>query len=248
MALANLRFNPNGRFFWDERAPSLEAQVLDVIGDSVEMGMDLAALEAKLSRTSFYPPLFAAAFRTPRVTRDGISRALAQFTRSLISASARLDAVMTPDGSPDLARLSPAERRGFQLFNTAGCVNCHRTILQFSDRADDTGLDAQPTDSGAGGARFKPPSLRNVAVRPPYMHDGRFRTLRDVLRFYSAGVQGAPGLDARLRDSTGRPRRLNLTDAQLDELEAFLGTLTDTAFLRDPRFSNPFLCESGERR
>jgi cytochrome c peroxidase len=248
MALANLRFNAYGRFFWDERAPSLEAQVLDVIQDSVEMGMDLTALEAKLNRTSFYPPLFAAAFGSPRVTRDGIARAIAQFARSLISAHSRLDAVVAPGSSPDLARLSLAERQGYQLFTTVGCVNCHRTILQFSDRADNTGLDAQPTDSGADSARFKPASLRNVAVRPPYMHDGRFRTLRDVLRFYSTGVQETPGLDPRLRDSTGHPRRLNLTDLQLDQLEAFLRALTDTAFLHDPRFANPFPCRAAAAR
>lgn len=242
LALANLRFNAYGRFFWDQRAPSLEAQVLDVIQDPVEMGMNLDSLEAKLARTPYYPALFAAAFGSPDVTRDGIARALAQFARSLISARSRFDAVFAGGGAPDFSRLTPDEREGFQLFVTSGCVNCHRTILQFADRANNIGLDLQSADTGAGSGRFRPASLRNVAVRPPYMHDGRLRTLHDVVRFYSRDVRDSPDLDPRLLDDAGRARRLNLTDAQVDQLVAFLKTLTDTTFLHDPRFGNPFGC------
>jgi cytochrome c peroxidase len=242
LALANLRFNAYGQFFWDQRAPSLEAQVLDVLQDSVEMGMNLDTLEAKLSHTTYYPALFAAAFGSADVTRDGIARALAQFARSLISARSRFDAVFATGGAPDFSRLTPTEQHGYQLFVTSGCINCHRTILQFADRANNIGLDLQPADMGAGHGRFRPASLRNVAVHPPYMHDGRFRTLRDVVHFYSTGVQESPDLDPRLRDSAGHPRRLNLTDAQVGQLVAFLETLTDTSFLHDPRFGNPFGC------
>ena len=240
MALANVRFNAYGRFFWDERAPSLEAQALEVLQDPVEMGMNLDTLEAKLGRTSYYSALFAAAFGSPVVRRDRIASAIAQFARSLISARSRFDAVFATGGAPDFARLTPDELQGFQLFNSAGCVNCHRSILQFADRSNNIGLDVSSADTGAGGGRFKPPSLRNVAVRPPYMHDGRFRTLQDVVRFYSTGVQASPGLDLRLRAGGGRPLHLDLTDAQVDQLVVFLQALTDTAFLRDPRFGNPF--------
>lgn len=240
MALANLRFNAYGRFFWDERAPSLEAEVLEVIQNPVEMGMNLDTLEAKLGRTPFYPPLFAAAFGSPVVTREAVARALAQFARSLISARSRFDAVFATGGAPEFTRLSPEELKGFQLFTTQGCANCHRTIVQFADRANNIGLDSISADTGAGGGRFKPASLRNVAVRPPYMHDGRFRTLREVVRFYSTGVRASPGLDLRLRDKSGHPRRLDLTDAEIDQLVAFLKALTDSTFLHDPRFANPF--------
>jgi cytochrome c peroxidase len=242
LALANLRFNARGKFFWDERAPSLEAQVLDVLQGPVEMGMDLDTLEAKLARTPYYPALFAAAFGSPKVTREGIARALAQFTRSLISARSRFDAVFMSGGAPDFARLTPEELAGFRLFNTEGCANCHRSVLQFADQATNVGLDVVSADSGAGAGRFKPASLRNVAVRPPYMHDGRFRTLRDVVRFYSVGVEWTPALDLRLQETGGRPRHLDLTDAQVDQLVAFLESLTDSAFLTDPRFGNPFGC------
>ena len=111
-------------------------------------------------------------------------------------------------------------------------------------RADDihnTGLDATITDVGAGGGTFKVPSLRNVAVRGRYMHDGRFTSLDQVVAFYDSGVQPNPGLDPRLVGGRGgQPQRLNLTAAERAALVAFLGTLTDQTFLNDVRFASPF--------
>ena len=242
LALADLRFNAYGRFFWDQRAASLEDQVLEVLQNSDEMGMELGALEARLDSTSYYPRLFAAAFGSPEVTRDGISRALAQFLRSLISAGSRFDSVFATGGPPDFSRLTSDEYRGYQLFNSSGCVNCHRSVLQFADRANNIGLELVSSDTGAGHGRFKPASLRNVAVRPPYMHDGSLATLKDVVRFYSKGVKPSPELDLRLLNEDGSPRPLNLTETEEDQLVAFLGTLTDSAFLKDPRFGSPFGC------
>jgi len=242
MALANARFNPTGRFFWDERAPSLEAQVLQPIQDSVEMGMDLDALERKLSITPYYPALFAAAFGATEVTRTRIASALAQFVRALLSTESRFDAVFATGGAPDPSRLTGQERDGMRIFSNVGCVNCHRTIAQFADKANDNGLDSVPVDTGEGQRRFKPASLRNIAVRPPYMHDGRFHTLRQVVEFYNTGVQASPFLDPRLREADGSPRRLRLTSDQVDALVAFLEALTDSAFLHAPKFSDPFVC------
>ncbi len=245
MALANARFNPTGRFFWDERAPSLEAQVLQPIQDSVEMGMDLDALERKLSATPYYPALFAAAFGATDVTRTRIALALAQFVRALLLTESRFDALFATGGAPDSSRLTAQERDGMRIFNTVGCVNCHRTIAQFADKANDNGLDSIAADTGEGQGRFKPSSLRNIAVRPPYMHDGRFATLRQVVEFYDHGVQTSPSLDPRLREADGSPRRLHLTTDQVDALVAFLEALADSAFLHAPKFSDPFACGRG---
>jgi cytochrome c peroxidase len=242
MALANARFNPQGRFLWDERAPSLELQVLMPIQDTLEMGMHLEVLEAKLSAEPFYSRLFAAAFGSPVVTSEGISAALAQFVRSLVSSSSRFDAVFATGGAPDYSLLTPEELEGQELFDSQGCVNCHRAITQFADKANNTGLDLISVDDGAGAATFKPPSLRNIAVRPPYMHDGRFATLREVVEFYDRDVQDAPDLDPRMRDRDGAPRRLGLTAQQVDALVAFLEALTDSTFLTAEKFSNPFPC------
>ncbi len=242
LALANARFNDHDRFFWDERAASLEAQVVVPIQDSLEMDLGLDSLERKLGATRYYPALFAAAFGSPKVTRERIARALAQFVRSLISADSRFDRAFATGGAPDYSRLTTAEREGLGIFNASGCVNCHRTITQFADKPNNIGLDSLPADSGAGRGAFKPASLRNVAVRPPYMHDGRFKTLEQVVEFYSARVQDGPYLDPRLRAADGTPRRLNLTPAQQAALVAFLKALTDSTFLRAPKFSNPFAC------
>jgi len=244
MALANARFNSQGRFFWDERAASLEAQVLQPILGPDEMGLEPDVLERKLAATSFYPALFTAAFRSPEITRDRIAEALAQFVRSLVSARSRLDAVYSTGTAPDPTALNALEREGLRLFSSVGCINCHRTIAFFADKATNNGLDAVPADTGAGGGRFKPASLRNVAVRPPYMHDGRFTTLRQVVEFYDRGVKASPELDPRLRDEEGSPRRLNLSEHQITALVAFMASLTDTAFLEDPRLSDPFTCNS----
>lgn len=241
-ALVNARFYRRGRFFWDERAPTLEAQVLQPIQDPVEMGMTLQDAVAKVQATPYYPELFAAAFGSPVVTNDRMARALAQYVRSLVSADSRFDRAFAAGPVPNFAGVfTPQEVEGERLFRTAGCAACHATPAQVSDDVHNNGLDAVSTDPGAGGGAFKAPSLRNVGVRHAFMHDGRFSTLQQVVDFYDSGVQPNPGLDPRLRGPDGQPRRLNLTAAQKGALIAFLHTLTDSAFLRAPRFSDPFV-------
>ena len=276
MGLANARYYNRGRFFWDERAATLEDQVLMPIQDKVEMGMTLDALETKLAAADFYPPLFEAAFGSPEVGRDGISRALAQFVRSMVSYNSRYDQAF--DGTrPDFNRVFTAEEQlGSRLFGgggrggrggdgrgdgrrggrgrgrrpgpdrgpdrvrSAGCVRCHGTAAQVG-RLSNNGLDRDTSDDqGAGRGRFKVPSLRNIAVTAPYMHDGRFATLREVIEHYNSGVQSHPNLDRGLGGRNRRPRRLNLNNREIDALVAFMTTLTDESFLTDPKFSNPF--------
>jgi cytochrome c peroxidase len=245
MGLANARFYASARFFWDERAASLEAQVLQPIQDATEMGMTLPNVLAKLSATTYYPALFTAAFGSSEITSDRVSLALSQFVRSLVSVNSKFDRAFGVNGVPNFAASFTAqELAGQDLFNgRAGCARCHGTNAHISDGVHNTGLDATITDVGAGNGRFKAPSLRNIAVRPPYMHDGRFQTLEQVIAFYDSGVQNNPGLDNRLRagpGGNGPPLRLNLSVVERASLVAFLGTLTDNAFLTDVRFSNPF--------
>ena len=235
MGLANARFYTSGRFFWDERAGTLETQVLTPVQDPVEMGMTLPALEAKLAAAGYYQPLFRAAFGTPEVTSDRVARALAQFVRSLVSADSRFDRGLAVGG------MTSQEREGLRLFNGQGeCARCHVGNALAGDGTHNTGLDAVITDSGAGRGRFKVPSLRNIAVRPPYMHDGRFATLEQVVDHYSGGVQANPALDQRLRGRGGAPRDLGLTTTQKSALVAYLHALTDLTFLTAPRFADPF--------
>ncbi len=272
MGLANARYYDRGRFFWDERAATLEDQVLMPIENPVEMGMTLDAAETRVAATDFYPPLFDAAFGSSEVSLDRMSRALAQFVRSMVSYDSTYDEAF--DGRrPDFNRaFTEQEQIGNRLFGgggggrggrgdgrrdgrargrgrdggpgnvrSAGCARCHGTAAQVGTRLSNNGLDEDTSDDqGAGRGRFKVPSLRNIGVTAPYMHDGRFATLREVVEHYNSGVQPHPNLDRGLGGRNRRPRQLNLNDREIEALVAFLETLTDEAFLTDPRFSDPF--------
>ena len=239
MGLTNARFYQRGLFFWDQRAATLEAQVLQPIQNSVEMGMTLENLVIKLSVTSYYPALFTAAFGTPEITSDRLSRALAQFVRSLTSTQSKFDRGLTAGFN---VVFTQQELTGQQIFDGPdGCAACHGTAAHVSDNIHNNGLNlSSAVDSGAGGGRFKSPSLRNIAVRAPYMHDGRFTSLAQVVEHYNSGVQANPNLDQRLRAPGGAPQRLNLSQREKDALVAFLGTMTDSTFLRDARLGSPF--------
>lgn len=244
MSLANARYYESGRFFWDERAATLEDQVLMPIQDLVEMGMTLDDLETKLAATNYYPDLFTAAFGTPEVTSDRISQALAQFVRSMVSSDSKYDEGVVSG----FRNFTAVERLGRQLFNQNSCNRCHGTDAQIGTRgATNNGLDAVTTDDGAGRGQFKVPSLRNVALGAPYMHDGRFATLEEVVEHYDSGVQANVNLDPALREGPPGPgtpivpTRLNFTQAEKDALVAFLNTLTDPTFVSAERFSDPFV-------
>jgi cytochrome c peroxidase len=162
MGLVNARFYAGGRFFWDERAATLEAQVLQPVQDPAEMGLPLDALLTELSLTTYYPSLFTAAFGSPEITAERVARALAQFTRALVSTDAKIDRAFRPNGVPNFAAvLTAEEQRGQDLFTgRAGCARCHGTTAHISDVVHDILLDATITDAGAGNGRFKAASLR----------------------------------------------------------------------------------------
>ncbi|MCH7905642.1 MAG: methylamine utilization protein [Armatimonadetes bacterium] len=256
LPLVNVRYYENGRMFWDERAPTLEKQVLMPIQSAIEMGMTLDGLVAKLSSAEFYGPLFKDAFGTEKVTSDRIARAIAQFVRSLVSYESKFDRALAAPSTGDV--LTEQEQRGHKLFTgtprpgslerfirtgpelgLATCANCHITEIQTGDGLRNNGLDPDLSlDPGTNGF-FKAPSLRNVAVRTAFMHDGRFSTLREVVEHYSTGIKAHPRL-ILLRGRGGRPLRPDLSDEDIEALVAFMLTLTDEKFLTDPKFSNPF--------
>jgi cytochrome c peroxidase len=250
MGLANGRWYAPGRQFWDERAENLEAQALMPIRDTSEMALPIDDLEVKLALTPYYPPLFAAAFGSPTVTAERVALALAQFGRSMASYRSRFDSALVAGNGDPAGTFTSQELLGYHLFTSAagdttvdsfGCDQCHQTAAHVADRARNNGLDVATLDPGAGGGRFKVPSLRNVAVRPPYMHDGRFGTLHEVLRHYRSGVMPHPDLDPLLRQADGSPRRAPWSTREVEALVAFLETLTDRAFLTDPMFADPFV-------
>jgi cytochrome c peroxidase len=253
MSLANSRYYANRRFFWDERAQSLEEQVLLPIQDPVEMGMNLDSLISKLKGLDYYPPLFSAAFSNGEINSQNISFALSQFIRSMVSYTSKYDVgrLQVADQTNDFPNFSAEENRGKALFlNPAiGCAACHGTEAFIAPGARNNGLDLYNTaDLGVGGVTnnsnaeglFKVGSLRNVAFTAPYMHDGRFSTLREVIEHYNNGVKNNPNLSIPLRLPNGGVRRLNLSSNDIDALVAFLETLSDPTMLADEKFSDPF--------
>jgi len=254
MGLTQARYYPREHFFWDERANTLEDQVLQPIQNAVEMGMTLPALEARLGAEPFYAELFNEAFGTPEVTSGRISRALAQFVRSIISTRSKYDRGI----AVGFTNFTAEEVLGRQIFlgqvGNATCAACHGTDNFVPNNVFNNGLENPYTDEGIGAitglvqdnGKFKVPSLRNIALTAPYMHDGRFATLEEVVEFYNSGVVGHPNLAPQLRVPTppgtppGPPRRLNLTDEQKAALVAFMRTLTDISVTTDPKFQDPF--------
>ena len=252
MGLANARFYGNGNFFWDERAATLEEQVLQPIQDTVEMGLSLEELQSKLSAESYYAVLFRLAFGDEEVTSNRIALALSQFVRSMVSYQSRYDEglAQTNNENANFPNFTASENQGKQLFfsNRTQCSECHHTNAFVGDATRNNGLDAVLTDLGVGGVTgnnnrngdFKVPSLRNIELTGPYMHDGRFQTLMEVVEHYNSGVQNSATLDNRLQVQGNNVRRLNLSDQEKQALVDFLETLTDPTFISDEKFSNPF--------
>lgn len=246
MSLENMRWER--RFFWDTRTQGLTNQILQPIQDPIEMGMNLDSLENKLQALGYYDDLFSSAFGDSLVTAERISDAIAQFCLSMTSSKSKYDEGLYND----FANFTDEEIRGKNIFfnGETRCNQCHMSALFFNPAPTYSGLEldedlglynttGNPSDIGV----FQIPSLRNIAVTAPYMHDARFQTLDEVLEFYSHGVQSAPNLDDRITQNSetgGIPLRLNLSDQDKEDLIAFLTTLTDPVFLTDEKFSNPF--------
>ena len=257
MGLIDAKYYPNGRFFWDQRAATLEGQTLMPIQDLVEMGMTLNGLETKLKTLAYYPPLFTKAFGDNTINSNRISLALSQFVRSIISYQSKYDAgrsafptAPAPQPNAPFPNFTIAENRGKDIFlsGQGGCAACHGTETFTAPGARNNGLDLITTDRGFGkvtndvndDGKFKVASLRNVELTAPYMHDGRFTTLEQVVEHYSTGVKNNPNLAQQLKLPNGQPRLLNLTPQDKAAVVAFLKTLTDGNITTDVKYSSPF--------
>ncbi len=197
MSLINAKFYPNGRFFWDERAATLEIQTLMPVQDAVEMGMRLDTLVNRLKIKTHYPYLFRKAFGDETINMDRIAKALAQFVRSIVSYQSKFDMgrqQILPGQDPILTpyvNFTPEENQGKQLFFSplTACNSCHGTETFTAPNPRNNGLENPSIDRGVGGVTnmpaqfgsFKISSLKNVELTSPYMHDGRFATLEQVI-------------------------------------------------------------------
>ena len=251
--LFNLRYQR--RMFWDQRVIGLANQVLQPIGHPDEMGMSLDLLPEKLGSLPYYPDLFESAFGDPSIDLDRITGALVQFLLSIRSHQSRYDAGLA-NGFADFTASESLGREVFFRGDTR-CNQCHSSLNFFAPSgATINGLDVDYAATGDGGigdltgqasddGRFKTVSLRNVGLTAPYMHDGRFTTLREVVDFYSDSIQPHPFLDERLSENgigpAGQePYRLYLTEAERQGLVDFLHTLSDTVIVSMEALSDPF--------
>jgi len=248
MSLINMQYFRD--FFWDMEADGLEQQVLLPILDETEMGQNLDSLNEKLAQLEGYPDLFEAAFGTSDVTSDRISKALSQFIRSIVAFNSKFDQGV----STNFSNFSPIETDGYNLFygGDLKCNHCHNSY-NFFTRLEPAmnGLVVDTNDLGFYNktnnlddiGKFKIVSLRNIELTAPYMHDGRFETLEEVIEHYNSGMVAHPNLDSRLtveHEDGGTPLTFNMTQYEKDALVAFLKTLTDNDVLNAEKYSNPF--------
>lgn len=229
-------------FFWDGRSPSLEDQALHPVPNPIEMNLPWDQAIERIQSDPRYPALFGAAFPGQEITPDLVTKAIAQFERSLLSFDSKYDRVMRGEEN-----FTPEEARGFGAFigETADCFHCHGDSFFLQDRGDlafaNNGLDSMPkpglfavTGDERDRGKFRTPTLRNVQYTAPYMHDGRFATLEQVIDHYSEGVAlDSPNLDVNVRI---RAERGALDEQTKSDLIAFLKTLSDPSFLQNPDF------------
>ncbi len=253
MSVFNMAWNTNG-FFWDGRAVLLRHQSLMPIQDDLEMDETLENVVTKLSAMNVYREQFKRAFNTEIITSELISKALEQFMNSIVSNNSKYDRYLRGEIS-----LDSAEERGRRLFfaeynpafpalSGADCAHCHSGDNFENDKFMNNGLDndaglakdegrkkvsGQPQDLG----KFKVTSLRNIALTAPYMHDGRFQSLEDVVAHYNEGLVSSSTLDPALAATMGTG--LMLDSGDIADLVAFLKTLTDEQLIQDPRYAAP---------
>lgn len=238
------------KFFWDERANTIKEQSEATIQDEIEMGKDLHELSGELKGLEMYKILSMKAFGTTDLTPDRITLALEKFTSSIVSMNTRFDQLrnLQVSGSPVSGSFTESELLGSELFRS-NCSSCHGDEMG-KPRVNiaSNGLDEVYTDKGVGelsghfwqNGVFKVPFLRNVALTGPYMHDGRFNTLREVIDHYSEGIRDHINLHPNLKGHDNQPRRMNFTDAEKQALIDFLNMTTDHTVLVDPGLSDPF--------
>ncbi len=242
-------FGSGPTLFWDGREHNLRSMVLRPIANHVEMGIsDLDKLADKLETVPYYNDLFLKAYGTEGITVERISDALSYFLESINSNQTKFDKSRNGE-----VQLSGLERQGQMLFtDTYDCNACHQVQdpvgYVFAGTFANIGLDPVYADAGlekvtnnsSDAGKFKIPSLRNIALTAPYMHDGRFASLDSVIEHYSVGLEDNANLDFRLRSNTGEPLRLNISQNDKRAIIAFLNTLTDYTMVTDSKYSNPF--------
>ncbi len=237
--LPHLNLGWNSKFLWDGK---IQGSLEDIMKFEVSIFFNTDV--ERLQKQPEYPKLFFEAFGEKEITQDKAAYALAQFQRTMISDKSKYDKVINKE--PGIF-FTDAEFNGFDIFFTerGDCFHCHGGILFSDNLMHNNGLDASP-ESGYGKitgqshdlGKFKTPTLRNIALTGPYMHDGRYQTLKEVVDFYSSGIQFSETIDPLMKFV--HQGGIKLSEQEKSDLIAFLHTLTDTSYVQNPQLSNPF--------
>lgn len=239
-AIQNMAFQQH--FFWDGGVNHLDFAPIAAITSDVEMAETVANVVEKLKRNTFYNQKFSEAFGSGEINSQRMLFALSQFMNLMVSANSRYDRFIRNEGEV----LTLEEQAGLALFQTH-CSNCHATDLFTDGSFRNNGLNTtfevdsgrqRITEHAEDRGKFKVPSLRNAELTFPYMHDGRFRTLEQVMDHYRFSLKESPTLDPLFKNNT-RPG-IVLTDDEANKIIAFVKTLTDNDFIKDKKFANPF--------
>ncbi|MEO2059732.1 MAG: cytochrome c peroxidase [Mesonia sp.] len=227
-------------FTWDGAAESLDAQPIIPITTEVEMNESFSNIIDKLQTDKEYPQLFAEAFENGEVNTDNMLKAISQFLVMMVSADSKYDKILKNEGS----QFTAEEETGKVLFDQK-CATCHAGVLFTDQSYRNNGLPIDPEYDDEGRSRvtglqadkykFKVPSLRNIQITYPYMHDGRFQTLAQVLDHYDSGMVVTENLDPVFQQNENLG--ISLTEDEKQKIIAFLETLTDDNFLLDDRFA-----------
>ena len=243
MPLFNLAWNFDERFAWDGKEFSLEKQALEPVSNPIEMHGNWENITKKLQNNLEYKDLFLRAFGTSIIDSTLVTKAIAQFERTLISGNSKFDKYLRGE-----INLTPEEQNGFDVFmdeSKGDCFHCHgsdNNPIWSDNKFHNNGLDNVFVDLGLGkitgdpkdNGKFKSPSIRNLAFTAPYMHDGRFATLEEVINHYSEGLKRSPTIDPLMKkvDEGG----VHLSTQDKSNLKAFLQTLSDYNFIKNPTF------------
>lgn len=252
MALINLGWD--SFFFWDGRAGSLEEQILGPVPNPIEMHQSWKNAVKKLKQDTYYRNQFYKAFGVENFDSTHVAKAIAQFIRTMISGSSKFDVMYKIENNLPLSSneqnviIEAEEWAGYDLFkslNGADCFHCHNGPLMRVSKFSNNGLDFSFLDPGRGGitnnlndmGKFKVPTLRNIALSAPFMHDGRFKNLDEVIDHYSSGIHNSSTIDPLIEFSGQGGVQLDAQEKYL--LKKFLLTLTDYSFINNPDFQDP---------
>ena len=242
MAVVNVGYSFS--LFWDGRAATLEEQALAPVTNPIEMNATWPDVLTKLNADSYYRDEFKFVYGVNVIDSFDVAKALAQFERTMISGNSRYDKYLRGE-----LILTDEELRGRELYNDekADCTHCHGSSLHMGFVFVNNGLQQVMADSGLGGVTgllsdiglFKPPTLRNIEFTGPYMHDGRFKTLEEVIEFYANDVnQQSPNISIDMLKGNRPGGKLQLSDRDKTDLIAFLKSLTDMDFVTNPAFQS----------